>query len=314
MELAAAMTPARRPTASRLRQAHNAAAGRDAAARVESVDLSLARMARHLDRRIDVTLADCNPQAVHELRVAAARLAAMLDGFAGAPVAGMEALRENLRWLRHRSSAARDWDALLQDRKLWTTAARHGQGLKNLQALALTERTRAADGIAVAVRTRRCLSLQEVLYGLAAADRESTTAPTRPQGSRDIRDLDQGLKLVCKQAPPRTHFDLERQHKLRKAVKHLRYRCELQHDAANEAGATYIGQLIELQNTLGNVRDAVVGRRLLHRLMKGQDRRLKAAAGDLRHTLAGRRHRLERRFHKLWKTFENTKPFWTPAA
>lgn len=273
------------------------------------------RLARHVDRNIDAVRSEASPEAIHDLRIDLVKLITILKARTDRiPVEAGSALLEDLRWLKTRSAEVRDWDVLLGDRKIWTPSGHGDKPLRKLLSLARISRKRAADNIAAVVRTERCALLQDKLCRLE----NPGTHFMKGMDSGVERDLagilEHAFKAVRKRARACETLDPEGLHSLRKSVKRLRYACEVLRESFGSRAGTLAFQAHSLQQALGEVHDAEVGRRRIKRLVKNQDKSVRHRAAIQRKVLKSRQRRYERLLEMEWKRFHKIKRFWIPPS
>jgi CHAD domain-containing protein len=148
---------------------------------------------------------------------------------------GWRVLRDDLRWLRRSAATVRDIDVVLQRfaGRPWAPelAAQRSLGASDLRAAFANPRV---QGLVQAMAVMPSVSEEAVLDHLAAVRH---------------RTLRAGKRLG------RTEKDLAQVHRLRRAVRRLRYVLEWIGDAPEE--------LAELQSELGLLNDLVIMERLL---------------------------------------------------
>jgi CHAD domain-containing protein len=154
----------------------------------------------HLRANLEVARLGRDPEGVHQLRVASRHLAVWLD------LGGARILQADLRWLRAASSALRDLDVV--------TARFPDPAWSRWLA---AERRKARARLLAALDDRRTGGLVEALALLPPIGR-SAAADRLPAVAR--RALAAGEALL---AQPR---EIERLHRLRRALRRLRYALE----------------------------------------------------------------------------------------
>jgi CHAD domain-containing protein len=195
------------------------------------------RWLRHLKRYLKVARSGIDPDGVHQVRVATRRIDAWLM------LGGWHVFRDDLRWLRQRASAVRDIDALLERPGLPRTLR---SPLMNLKHKAQAEFADACDDTRLAA----------LMVGLASI---------RPiKLSETKKRLHRISEAVVKagEAAEGNGNDLELLHRLRRALRRLRYGLEF-----FGASTTTIKRL---QETLGNINDLVVALRCIDQLPPDQ--------------------------------------------
>jgi CHAD domain-containing protein len=170
-----------------------------------------------------------DPEHVHELRVACARLIVWLD------LGGWRTLKDDLRWLRRSAATVRDIDVVLHRfrGRVWAVdlAAQRSVGASDLLRVFSNPRV---QGIVPALAVMPAVSEETALEHLARERR---------------RTLRAGKRLHDKEK------DLAQVHRLRRAARRLRYVLEWIGDAPKD--------LAELQGELGTLNDLAITGRVL---------------------------------------------------
>jgi CHAD domain-containing protein len=165
------------------------------------------------------------PEAVHQLRVAAGRLAVWLR------LARKRALRDDLAWLRGSAARVRDLDVLLE---------RHGA--QGWTEEFVRQRAQAAHELVLALGTQRCAGLLQALELLPGLGKE--------RALERLPHLRERLQAAARRALAPAEPELEELHCLRKRVRRLRYALEWLGRESPGAKA--------LQDALGLVRDSAL--------------------------------------------------------
>ncbi|MCQ8242009.1 CHAD domain-containing protein [Rhizosaccharibacter radicis] len=218
-------------------------------------------------------------EAIHQMRVALRRLRAVLRLFRKlldpAPVAALE---DELRRLGRVLGDARDWDVFCTE--TLPTIAAAGLGVLPargaLARAANRERKRAHAGLRAVLRGGAVRELAERLRRWHATPALFATDPGRPIGSVAIRQVAGLEKRVRRRARDLARQDDEGRHRLRKALKTLRYGRDMLQALDEQTSAE--GWLhppsarratTRLQEALGSLNDAVAARALAQRLCEG---------------------------------------------
>jgi CHAD domain-containing protein len=182
-----------------------------------------------LEERTNGVLEVPDPDHVHELRVACARLIVWLD------LGGWRTLRDDLRWLRRSAATVRDLDVVLHRFRgqAWAhdLAAQRGVAASDLLRVLSSPRV---QGIHLALSLMPPVPEDTALEHLAHERR---------------RTLRAGKRLDEKEN------DLAQVHRLRRAVRRLRYVLEWISEAPED--------LASLQTELGTLNDLAVADRVL---------------------------------------------------
>lgn len=279
------------------------------------IGCAIGKLARRIDQDIDAVRSDSNPGAIHDLRVDLVKLMTILRGCpARADIEPGPALPEELRWLKAHSTDVRDWDVLLGDCKIWNSTGHGDKALHELLSLARISRRKAADSIAAAVRTERCALLQEKLYRLANSHAPSMEGNDSEAEHDLVGMLEHAFRAVRKRAHACDTLDPDDLHSLRKAVKRLRYTCEMLWEGFGGRADNLVLQAHSLQRALGTIHDAEVGRSRIKRLVKGRDKYLRHRAKGLCNILKSRQRGRKKQIGLEWERFHQTKRFWAHCS
>jgi CHAD domain-containing protein len=126
------------------------------------------------------------------------------------------------------------------------------------------------------------------------------------------RSLDALHALVLKRVRKIDWRDALRRHSVRIAVKRLRYACDFFAPCfPHQAVSPLLHSLSALQDTLGELNDIAVGRRLLDQLARNDAAlALRQAAARVRAALAVRERELIASLENDWPAFERKRPYW----
>jgi CHAD domain-containing protein len=263
-----------------------------------------------------IAAADLTPDLVHECRVAARRLRALLAAFS--PSLDGDAvsfLRGELAWAQHSLAPARDWDVFLQGCLApFANRRRNQPGARLLLDAANRAREQAYQGIEAALsqpRYRR-LILKFRLWLDAFDGRSAGTAPT--VGSVLTAALQSRYRKIAK-ADRHDERSEEELHRLRLRVKKLR-------DLVDFARSFYAGRRLSrfakrlgvLQNELGALQDAAVARDLIGALAADAP----AAAQEAARTVADRQAAFIAKQRggcaEAWAALVELKRFWRRSS
>jgi CHAD domain-containing protein len=194
------------------------------------------------------------PEALHELRVTARRMLAILQLLDSIPVTGASALRARLQALLRRTSAARDLDVQISDigavNRLTTQGAL--QGVLNRLA---RQRARQQDLLLHQLDSPRISRLFAALGRLAAQ-------PSRLESRRPVTQVARQLirrryrKLHIAALRVAANPTAEHCHEMRLETKKLRYIGESLESAYGSPMRRFLRRLQKLQLTLGKINDA----------------------------------------------------------
>lgn len=275
----------------------------------------------HMQSNHEGVLRDADPEYLHQMRVGLRRLRSLLRAFTPMfPEGALDAPLESVRWLSRALGPARDWDVFLEG-TLAPIAAQFPAhpGLIAMQRLCRRLRTsarRAARRAASSPNYQRLvLSMggwlgEEPWIELASDDlKEGLLAPAKVHA---VVVLDRYHRRVRKRGRRFAQLDLPGLHRLRIAVKRLRYavgffaplfarrRVRPMQDALND-----------MQDVLGGINDCATAPALIDAAARAarRDSRKQARAilvGWNAVSLDEHRRDLKR----VWKDFQGCDPFW----
>ncbi|MFN3512629.1 MAG: CHAD domain-containing protein [Phenylobacterium sp.] len=215
-----------------------------------------------------------NPDAIHQLRVAARRLRSALSTFK--PLLARDEmrgrLRDELKWLAGALDEARDLDVLV--------GVDGGEASELGRAAEPARRRAYAKAAAAAASGRFRELLLEATAWVETGDWRSTNAAEKPARAFAAKALDRRLKALSKRGRRLARQDDAGRHEARIAAKKLRYAAEAFAPLFGaEASAAYVKRLKRLQEALGAANDAAVAREVVQRLdLKGPARAAAEAA------------------------------------
>jgi len=262
-----------------------------------------------------------SPDGIHQLRVSLRRLRAALDLMRSVgSLSRLEQLRTDARWFAHNLSAARDWDIF--ETETLPTIAKGCPTISGFEALgevAQKRRSAAYDKARMILTDHRCAAFIIGLGGWIEARgwRSDVAAEilgqlAEPTTSFARRMLSAQHAKVLKRGKHFKSQDAEERHRLRLAVKKLRYVVEFLlplYDLGKPA-RRYSQKLAELQEELGSFNDMATTAALLSGLgsecLEGQAAQA-AIAGWQAHAMVGS----ERRLRHAWSDFSKTKTPWS---
>lgn len=238
-------------------------------------------------RRADRAVRDDDPEGVHDLRVAMRRTRSLLRTFRPLlepdAVPGTERMRAELRWAAGELSGVRDLE--VAQGRLVKAGERAGPlpesvtaRLEQHREQADTAAQRQVVGLLASDRYARMLDELESLAGRLEWDQVTDDA-ARERLRKDWRRMRRQARAAeeSRQADDR-ELAL---HEVRKAAKRARYAAEALAPAFGDRAQRMAGVAERVQETLGDHRDTLLTRALLHRLADERDER------DERHAAAG---------------------------
>ena len=213
-----------------------------------------------------------DPEGVHQMRVAARRLRALLSSFRELlSIRFAEELQAELRWLMQALGPARDLDVFMAE--TLEPLLRSSPDEKDIAALFEAAQRRAGSAHEDA---RAAIATPRYTEFLLTADLRFSSGDWATQES----DIDQAMEPLargmlrrrCRQlvrlAQRRDPGRLEDFHQIRIAAKKLRYAGEFFRSLySRKLTRRYLARLSRLQDRLGGLNDAVTGRMLLEQLL-----------------------------------------------
>ncbi|MGJ5177174.1 CHAD domain-containing protein [Bradyrhizobium oligotrophicum] len=276
----------------------------------------------HLLQAIPAAEDGRNPEGVHQLRVALRRLRAALHLMQPVETsAALDGLVAEARWLAQNLSAARDLDVFLtgtlpEIAEACPTVA----GFDTLRALAERQRELAYRKLRLALAERRCATF---VLGLGAwietrGWRNDVSPETLGKLAAPARDfaghiLAERHQKVLKRGRHFKKQPPERRHRLRLALKKLRYSTDflLPLYGASKPAKKYARTLAGLQEQLGYYNDMAVTAEVLDALgTTSTDAATAAAAitGWQAHAMVG----VEQPLRQAWRAFAKVPTPWLP--
>jgi len=261
--------------------------------------------------------------AVHQLRVGLRRLRSALTLFK--PILEddrVASLSSELKWLASKLDEARDTDVFIAETYTPGAAALSGGGggdLPALGALLETKRTRAYDRAIKSFNSKRSraaliLLAEWVEIGPWLTGRTKTSAKARltPVADFAAEALTRRRMHVLRAGAHLRRLDPDRRHKLRIAVKKLRYGVDLFATLMPQSKVrAFRRPLKDLQETLGALNDIAVARRRATGHVEGAPAELGVAAGMVVGLRAGGEADLVAKASKRFKRLKAAKPPWS---
>ena len=263
-----------------------------------------------LEKHRAIVLKSRRPIGIHQTRVALRRLRAAFSLFRGAVVGPTEAslvrsLSAEAKWLAGECAPARDLHVFLNE-----TVSEVPPGVKRVAS-------RLAKAHLERARTALTGARYNAFIGKLASFGQATdsSSPSRLDDfGRAV--LDQRHDKVEKRGHKIASLDGKRLHRLRIAIKKLRYAATFLAPAfASRAAKPYIEATVRLQGALGALNDREVAGQMMAdiavaaRPTEDVDKPLRQLAKQAR---SGDKHR-RRRLQRAWKTFRRAEPFWRTA-
>ena len=275
------------------------------------------------------TLAGNDPEGLHQMRVALRRMRSALTLFDGVlPMMQAGWLKKECQWITRTLGSARNWDVFLEDVLAPLEAKRPGD--ECLAALRKQcERARARNyGIARnAIRSPRYTALVlNFRRWLDDAPWRATENATRreilgaPLKAFADTVVERRCRKLVKSGRGLASATAEQRHKLRIAVKKMRYASEFFASLYRpKKSAAMIRELSRLQDTLGDLNDLAVTERQLETVIyqavvdPAHDNIIKGVGLVVGWSTA-RAKQCESDLLEQWDRFKQLKPFWKRAA
>jgi CHAD domain-containing protein len=225
---------------------------------------------RHLEANRYGALAAADPEYLHQMRVALRRLRTAFDIFAEAlPEPAAAELPGELRWLSRALGGLRNWDVFMAGtlRPVMSRQPRH-TGLRSLRAACENLSADARSAAHRALESRRYYALMRALRALSYGDapippRAVSPLPMRRRALAAISTL---IGKARKRGRKLMRRDAKELHRLRKAVRRLRYGLMFLGSLLPEKRVRPLtGAVAALQETLGVLNDCTVAEELIER-------------------------------------------------
>lgn len=272
--------------------------------------------ASHVAANLQILAATGAPEAVHQSRVALRRLRAALALLQAAlPAERRHHLRREAGWLAAELGAARDFDVLATGPlKAATPPAEIAPGFARLARRVDAARRVARKAAREAASSQRAqlllLDLTETAAGLAPVE-----------GAPVLKDLAAGrlkrrYEAVLAAGEGVEGLDVEARHRLRLALKKLRYAADFFAPLfPKKAAKAEIKALARLQDALGAFNDAAVAPILIARALaatpaKTRDLEAETAAAYLAGWAGSQGDAAWSEAATRWQAFTEAKPFW----
>jgi CHAD domain-containing protein len=215
-------------------------------------------------------LRGCDPECVHDLRVATrrARFALRLTAVQGRN-RDAAFLRAELAWIAKLLGAVRDWDVFLERLRPRLTLAQASPAARRFVLGAFRRRrTEARVALEPALRSERFAALLAALRAASAGASGAVARPLEDPAAQAVAayTIAKAARKARRQGPRGATLTAERLHLLRIAGKRLRYTCEFFAELFDGELDGPIRRLAMLQDLLGEHQDAVVSQQRLSEL------------------------------------------------
>ncbi len=264
-------------------------------------------------------------EGVHQLRVGVRRLRALVGAYRKEIAADFgNYLARELDWLQTQCGAARDWDVFIAESLERLHA--HQPGDPAVCAMLGAAATLRDESYAALRATLDEPRYAELLFRLQLALTEGSWSAVevdggalldRPVGLLALSVLRKRYKKLRKIGGKRADLSEQDLHRLRIAGKKLRYTTEFFSGLfPKKSAAKFIEALVNVQDHLGSLNDAVVSRQLLlsleGRIANTNDIRLaRHGSGIILGWQAARIDRCLTEFESIWRKLRDRSPFWT---
>jgi len=290
----------------------------------EAFRVTLNHCLRHIARNTGALVEARDPEGVHQMRVGLRRLRAALSAFGAAfRVPALEELRERAKTLGNIFGETRELDVFALELLAPVEEASKHPGLPQLK-LALEELRR--ESWERSIELVRSDDFTGFLIDLAAAvearvwrdsaSQEQFSEFLRPAHELGCEALDIAFKKASKRAKHLSKLNIEERHRLRIALKKLRYAAEFFAPLfPAKAVAVFLARLSKLQDLFGSLNDAATTELILRRITEHAGPRagveLSEAAAFVDGWHQSRVPPTWEKAKKRWKRFIRTKAFWS---
>ena len=284
---------------------------------------TLAHCLKHITRNVSAVVEARDPEGVHQIRVALRRLRVALSTFGPSfRVAAIVELSARAKNLSDIFGDTRELDVFAGELLQPIEEAAKKPGLPQLRLILEALRRESWEGAVALVRsddfTGFVLELASAIEtriwrGVAAP--EQLGELLRPARELARETLDAKLKGACKRAKHLSSLNAEERHRLRIALKKLRYTAEFFAPLfPAKAVSAFLMRLSKLQDLFGALNDAATSEHILRRVTEhagsnGTPELLEAAAfveGWHQSRIGPTWDNAKKR----WKKFTKTEPFW----
>jgi inorganic triphosphatase YgiF len=285
--------------------------------------ITLLHCLQHIARNVPAVAQMRDPEGVHQIRVGLRRLRAALSGFGDAfRVPPIENLRARAKTLADVFGETRDLDVFSTELLKPVEDASKRPGLADLR-LRLEELHRQSWDNTVNLVHSDDLTGFLIDFGAAvearvwreAARPAAIREPERPAREIACEALDKLLKKACKRARHLSRLGISERHRLRIALKKLRYSAEFFAPLfPADPVASFLRRLSKLQDLFGALNDAATAEAILRRLTAQADADAGTALREAAAFVDGwHQSRVDPMWTKAktrWKRFAKAEPFW----
>jgi inorganic triphosphatase YgiF len=269
----------------------------------------------HMQANEDGLLQGRDPEYLHQARVGLRRLRSVFRMFGAAvPREPFAAQLEQLKALGQTLGAARDWDLFVTEMLMRSArGVTDHAGIADLRKRAQAARRRtgqaARTAVAAPAYTEMLLRLSAALNAGSWRGHSAGAADTLPQFAASA--MARQHSRVVKRGRGIEQLAFQDLHRLRIAVKRLRYFAEFFLPLAPKKARHYVRALSELQDLLGRLNDDAVAWRLLDTLSaEASLPAYQQAVGYVRGWSAAQAEHCRNQLAEPWKQFMKSQPWW----
>jgi inorganic triphosphatase YgiF len=260
----------------------------------------------HLQANEAGLLAGRNPEYLHQARVALRRLRSLLH-MLPAPDPALSSLLERLRGLARALGAARNLDVFVGETLPRAGGTAHAGMARLRERAVLARRAAAREARAAALAPAYTGLMLDLLACLASLDAASDP-PLEATAADWLGRLHKKARKRGRRVDSLGHAEL---HRLRIALKRLRYAMEFFEPLWPKAMPDALDALSDLQDALGGFNDAATAWKLLDALAaESPEPTFQQAVGYVRGWTAREAECRRRELPAAWKHFIRLKPAW----
>ena len=252
-----------------------------------------------------------DPEGVHQLRVSLRRLRSALLFFRDHVGSRAKTLNKNARRALKRLGPARDLDVFLIETMPPVAAANPAEpGLSRLRVAAEARRSAACEDVHRLIRGPRFNRFLLDLLTAAESGGLAVTGAAEPLLAVARHRLALRHGRLMKLAGGFDHLTPTERHRVRLALKKLRYACDYSRGLfPGSATQAYLKRLSGLQDDLGQLNDAAVAQRISSRIA-AEDPDAAAGASLVSAWCVEQLRAAEPGLRNTWRQFADTSPFW----
>lgn len=261
-------------------------------------------------------------EGIHQMRIGIRRLLTTLKLFRPA-IAGdrIDHFKAELKWLFGELAPSRDWDVAEADISGKGKTAKTAKTTKTIDKLRPVIDAARRDAHAKAIRAIRSRRYARLILGMSAWVEASTWHKCDDIDKRTLAEsaltgvaeqwLQERYDKIRAVGGPPEKLDEESRHRLRKALKEMRYATEFFASLYPAKKSRKFREAMKpLVKYLGRLNDMATSRSLLKAESKTADDDTAKAADKLRGKIKSRMRDKLDADKSLWKSFEKAKPFW----